>query len=158
MTTAPLPNAGVRFPPPFIYLLGLALGYGLNRVVPLWLASPEPRWMFRLGIVVLVGGMLFAGWGILTFRRQATAIIPHRPASTIVTSGPYRFTRNPMYIGMSVQYSGVALLLDTWWAFALLPVVVAIIDRQVIAREERYLASAFGAEYDSYRSRVRRWI
>ena len=158
MTTAPLPNAGVRFPPPIIFLLGLALGYGLNRVVPLWLASPEPRWMFRLGIQLAIAGFLFALSGILTFRRHGTAIIPHHPASTIVTSGPYRFTRNPMYIGMSVFYSRGALLFDTWWAFALLPVVVAIIDRQVIAREERYLASAFGAEYDSYRSRVRRWI
>jgi protein-S-isoprenylcysteine O-methyltransferase Ste14 len=158
MPASPLPNAGVRFPPPLIYLLGLALGYGLNRVVPLWIVSPEPRWMFRLGIVVAVGGQLFAAWGVLTFRRHATAIIPHRPASTIVTSGPYRFTRNPMYVGMSVIYAGLALLLDTWWAFALLPVVIAIIDRQVIAMEERYLASAFGAEYDSYRSRVRRWI
>jgi protein-S-isoprenylcysteine O-methyltransferase Ste14 len=114
--------------------------------------------MFRLGFVVVAGGVLFAGWGILTFRRRSTAIIPFHPATTIVMTGPYRLTRNPMYIGMSVQYSGVALLLDTWWAFALLPVVVAIIDRQVIAREERYLSSAFGAEYDSYRSRVRRWI
>jgi protein-S-isoprenylcysteine O-methyltransferase Ste14 len=158
MTTAPLPNAGVRFPPPLIYLLGLALGYGLNRVVPLWIASPEPRWMFRLGIVLGIAGFLFAVWGILTFRRRGTAIIPFHPATTIVTTGPYRFTRNPMYIGMSVFYTGVALLLDTWWAFALLPVVVTIIERQVIAREERYLASAFGAEYDAYRSRVRRCI
>lgn len=158
MTTAPLPNAGVRFPPPLIYLLGLALGYGLNRVAPLWIVSPEPRWMFRLGIQLAIAGFLFALSGILTFRRRGTAIIPHHPATTIVTTGPYRFTRNPMYIGMSVFYAGVALLLDTWWAFALLPVVVAIIDRQVIAREERYLASAFGQEYESYRARVRRWI
>ena len=114
--------------------------------------------MFRLGFAVMLCGFLFALWGILTFRRHHTSIIPHYPASTIVTSGPYRFTRNPMYIGLSVFYSGVALLLDSWWTFALLLLVVAIVDRQVIAREERYLASAFATEYGSYRVRVRRWI
>jgi protein-S-isoprenylcysteine O-methyltransferase Ste14 len=158
MTTEPLPNAGVRFPPPFIYLLGLALAFGLNRAVPLWLMSPEPRWMFRLGIALVIAGFLLALSGIVTFRRRGTAIIPHHPASTIVTSGPYRFTRNPMYIGMTCVYVGVSFLLDSWWAFGLLPVVMLIIDRQVIAREERYLASAFGAEYGAYRARVRRWI
>jgi protein-S-isoprenylcysteine O-methyltransferase Ste14 len=101
---------------------------------------------------------VLAIWGILTFRRHHTAIIPHKPASTIVTDGPYRFTRNPMYVGLALQFAGVSLLLDSWWAIALLPVVVAIIDRSVIAREERYLASAFGADYGAYRLRVRRWI
>ncbi len=153
-----LPNAGVKFPPPLVYLLGLAAALLINRAAPLDLAAPEPRWMFRLGGFLVVGGLLFAASGIVTFRRHHTAIIPVHPATTIVTTGPYAVTRNPMYIGLIICYVGGGFLLDTWWAFLLLPVVVLIIARQVIAREERYLASAFGAEYDAYRARVRRWI
>jgi protein-S-isoprenylcysteine O-methyltransferase Ste14 len=158
MAQAPLQNAGVRFPPPFIYLLGLLAAFLLNRAVPLWLANPEPRWMFRLGWAGTFAGILFSVWGVSTFRRHRTAITPFKPATTIVTVGPYRITRNPMYVGLIGVYVGASLLLDTWWAFALLPVVVLIIDRAVIRREERYLASAFAADYEAYRTRVRRWI
>lgn len=158
MSNEPLANAGVKFPPPFIYLIGLAIGYGLSKWMPLRLASPEPRWMFDLGIALVLAGFLFALWGIVTFTRHDTAIIPNHPASLVVTAGPYKITRNPMYAGMTTLYLGGSFLLDTWWAFALLPVVVLIIDRQVIAREERYLSSAFGAEYSAYTKKVRRWI
>jgi protein-S-isoprenylcysteine O-methyltransferase Ste14 len=158
MSNEPLANAGVRFPPPFVYLIGLGIGYGLNKWVPLRLASPEPRWMFDLGLGLVVLGVAFALWGIVTFKRHRTAIIPNRPATLVVTAGPYGITRNPMYVGMTCFYIGGSFLLDTWWAFVLLPVVVGIIDRQVIAREERYLSSAFGAEYAGYRANVRRWL
>ena len=158
MTNEPRPNAGVKFPPPFIFLLGLIAALLINRAVRLPPAAPEPRWMFFLGLALMVVGFLFAGWGIATFRRHHTAIAPIRPATTIVSSGPYAITRNPMYVGLTCVYIGGAFLLDTWWAFVLLPIVVLIIDRQVIGREERYLASAFGAQYESYRARVRRWI
>ena len=158
MPNEPLPNAGVRFPPPLIYVLGLAIGFGLNKAMPLWLAAPEPHWMFRLGLALLAAGVFVAAWGIVTFLRRGTAVKPFRPATTIVDSGPYRFTRNPMYVGMTCAYVGCSFILDSWWEFALLPVVIAIIDRLVIAREERYLASAFGAVYEAYRARVRRWI
>src|SRR6266567_5294026 len=147
----PLPHAGVKFPPPLIYFAGLIAALLLNRVAPLWLARPERAWMFWLGIATLLGGGLLAAWGIITFRRHHTPLAPIRPATTIVSSGPYAITRNPMYLGLTVFYIGGSLLLDTWWAFALLPVVLLSIDRAVIRREERYLASAFGAEYDAYR-------
>lgn len=158
MPTEPLSNAGVRFPPPLIYVLGLVLAFALGKIAPLWLVAPEPRWMFRLGIVLAAAGFFFGLWGAVTFRRHGTAVVPFHPATAIVDSGPYRLTRNPMYVGLAGSYVGCSLLLDSWWAFALLPVVITIIDRQVIAREERYLASAFGAVYESYRGRVRRWI
>jgi protein-S-isoprenylcysteine O-methyltransferase Ste14 len=160
VTTPPasIQNAGVRFPPPLIYLLGLVAALLINRAVRLPLAAPEPRWMFWLGILAMVAGALFSAWGISTFRRHGTPVIPFHPASTVVRSGPYAFTRNPMYVGMTTFFIGGGFLLDTWWAFVLLPLVVLLIDRQVIAREERYLASAFGAEYDAYRSAVRRWV
>jgi protein-S-isoprenylcysteine O-methyltransferase Ste14 len=158
MRDQPLPNAGVRFPPPLIYLLTLVAAYGANRARPLWLIAPEPRWMFLLGLALIAAGILVAIAGIVTFRRFRTAIVPFHPATMIVQSGPYAFTRNPMYLGLAIQYVGASLLLDTWWAFILLPVMLAIVDRAVIAREERYLTSAFGEVYTAYCTRVRRWI
>jgi protein-S-isoprenylcysteine O-methyltransferase Ste14 len=151
-------NAGVRFPPPFVFLLGLVAALLLNRGVRLPLAAPEPAWMFRIGIALIVAGLGLAAAGMITFRRHHTAIIPFHPAALVVTSGPYAFTRNPMYLGMTILYIGGGLLLDTWWALILLPVVVIIVDRAIIQREERYLSRTFGAEYDAYRIRVRRWL
>jgi protein-S-isoprenylcysteine O-methyltransferase Ste14 len=75
-----------------------------------------------------------------------------------VTDGPYRLTRNPGYLGMTLLYAGIAIAADAVWALAPLPVAIAVIDRGVIAREERYLERTFGAPYTEYKRRVRRWI
>jgi len=93
-----------------------------------------------------------------SFQRRGTAVEPWKPTTAIVTTGPYRITRNPAYLGMALLYIGIALLADSLWALAPLPVVLVLIDRGVIAREERYLERKFGAEYVDYRSRVRRWV
>jgi protein-S-isoprenylcysteine O-methyltransferase Ste14 len=79
-------------------------------------------------------------------------------ASALVVSGPYRFTRNPMYVGLAVLTVAVALFLDTWWPVLLLVPVLFTIQRFVIAREEKYLQRRFGAEYTAYAQRVRRWV
>ena len=158
MPSDALPSAGVRFPPPLIYALGLVATYLINRAVPLWLAHPEPRWLWRLGVVVAVAGVSLSLFGVATFRRHRTSVNPTKPSSVIVTTGPYAFTRNPMYLGLAVFYAGVGLLLDTWWAFITLPMVVVAVDRAVIRREERYLASAFGKEYEAFRAKTRRWL
>ncbi|MFP5353383.1 MAG: methyltransferase family protein, partial [Actinomycetota bacterium] len=93
-----------------------------------------------------------------TFIRKKTGVAPWTPATTLVTEGVYRVTRNPMYLGMTLLYLGLALGLGLMWALALLPVVVAIVDRFVIRREEAYLDRKFGAAYRDYRASVRRWI
>jgi protein-S-isoprenylcysteine O-methyltransferase Ste14 len=94
----------------------------------------------------------------LTFRRARTTVIPGRAANALVTRGPYRITRNPMYVSFGVFYVGATLWLNTWWPAVVLPVVVFVIDRFVIRAEERYLASAFPSEYAEYCLRVRRWL
>ena len=76
----------------------------------------------------------------------------------MVESGPYAYTRNPMYTGMTLVYISAALLLDWLWPILLLPIVLLVLFRLVISREERYLAAEFGEEYEAYRRRVRRWI
>lgn len=103
-------------------------------------------------------GVILILWGMLTFVRARTAILPIRPASRIVDTGPYRLTRNPMYTGMSLVYLGAMLLLNWGWALVLFPVVLILLYRLVISREEAYLTAAFGEEYLAYCRKVRRWI
>jgi len=111
-----------------------------------------------IGYALVLAGLAIAAWGIITFKRAHTAIIPHNPASALVETGPYRFIRNPMYTGMTVQYVGGTLILDTGWALILLPIVLRLLFHFVVKREERYLSAEFGSTYDEYRGRVKRWI
>jgi protein-S-isoprenylcysteine O-methyltransferase Ste14 len=101
-------------------------------------------------------GLMFAAFGL--FRRRSTSIIPNRPANALVITGPYRFTRNPMYVSLALLTIALAIVLDTWWPIVLLVPALVIIRVTVIAREERYLRRRFGADYEAYTRRVRRWI
>ena len=151
-------NARVRFPPPLIYLAALLLGIFVGRALKLPGYGIDPAARDILGWLVVAAGIVvnFAGAGM--FRHAGTAIIPFKPASSLVTSGIYRLTRNPMYLGMALLQAGVALLFDSLLALILVPVAMALIQTQVIAREEAYLERAFGDEYRAYKARVRRWI
>lgn len=159
MATSSKPqHAGVHYPPPLIYVAGIVIGWLLQRWRPLPItAGPS---MARMICAVLALAIYFAFFGpaFAAFRRAHTSIIPNRPASAFVTTGPYRVTRNPMYVSLVALYLAVTLFMDSWWPVALLPLVVLAVDRLVIAREERYLGGAFPAEYAAYRSRVRRWL
>lgn len=94
----------------------------------------------------------------MTFRRAGTPIDPYSPTSALVPDGPYRFTRNPAYLGMTLLYAGITLLRGRMWPFVSLLGVLRLVDRGVIAREERYLAGRFGEPYTEYRARVRRLV
>jgi protein-S-isoprenylcysteine O-methyltransferase Ste14 len=158
--TAPssIANAGVRFPPPFLFVAGIVLGWLLNRFVhPLPLIA-DTRALPAGGTVLVILGQALSISGIITFRRASTTIIPNQPASQLVRGGPYRFTRNPMYTGLTLTYLGVSVWLNSFWPLVLLPVVLVLLVTLVIRREEAYLASAFGTEYSDYRARVRRWL
>lgn len=154
-------SPGVRFPPPSLFVAGFGIAWLVHtRVLGAHIsptALPDAVRVF-LGWALVSGGAVLVAWGMLTFANAHTAIIPNRPASAIVDGGPYRFTRNPMYVGFTLVYTGGALLLNSAWPFAFLPFVLVALSRLVIAREERYLTEAFGEAYAEYRSRVRRWI
>ena len=155
----PLSNPGVRFPPPFLFVIGLLAGWVLDRY---WHALPLSRFagsaLEPFGLAALALGVVLAGWGMITFRRAKTAIIPHHSASQLVTHGPYQFTRNPMYTGLTIAYLGGSALLDSAWPVIVLPAVILILVETVISREEKYLRDAFGAEYTGYAASVRRWL
>lgn len=155
---APLRSAGVHFPPPFIYVVGFAIGWLMNRVwpAPLPLYAPQLRQVV-IALLLIVWLALMLG-AFIEFMRARTAIIPNRAATTVVTSGPYRFTRNPMYVSLAALYLAIAIFYGSWWPVVLLLPVLLIMRYAVIAREERYLGSAFPDEYAAYCSRVRRWL
>ena len=151
----------VSFPPPLLFASAFFIGWLLHLyALPLWptMASGVSRAVQVAGGTMVVAGLVFAYWGILTFWRRRTAIYPNRDASTLVIEGPYRFSRNPMYSGMIVAYVGGAAVVQSMWPLVLLPVAIVALYRLVIMREERHLAEAFGESYREYQRRVGRWF
>lgn len=149
-------NAGVVAPPPLIYLGALLFGLLLNRRFPI--AFLPPRIARSLGWPLLCSGVLLLGWFAWTLRHAGTPANPYKPVSHIVTEGPFRYTRNPAYLSMTMIYTGLASLANALWAILLMPVALLVIQHGVIEREERYLEHKFGEEYLRYRAQVRRWI
>lgn len=159
MTTQELsrePVAGAVAPPPLIYALGLASGFALQALVGAASIPAGARW--PLGGALLVGGLALLNAFAAALRRARTTLNPWRPSSAIVTTGPYRRTRNPGYLAMAMLSAAIALLAGALWPLATLAAAVLVVDRGVIRREEAYLSARFGAEYDAYRRRVRRWL
>ena len=158
VTEAPRDTSGIPFPPPLIYAGAFALGYAVHRFVPLhpW---AEPGTVPRL-----IGWGLVAVWlalsasAVFLFRRAGTTPNPFRPTTALVLYGPYRFTRNPMYLSLAALYVGLTLLVNSLWPLLFFPAVIWFVQTQVIAREEAYLEARFGEGYRAYKTRVRRWI
>src|SRR5829696_2548361 len=148
--------SGVIAPPPLIFLAGLAVGFGLEALLPGSSLPDAVAWI--LGGALLLAGVALLVWFERAFTQKKTPANPWRPTTAIATDGPYRLTRNPAYVGMALVYLGIAVCSEALWALLPLPVVLAIIDRGVIAREERYLERKFGQEYLDYKGRVRRWL
>ena len=149
-------GADVRVLPPLLYTLPLLVLWLVHQVVPLTIPGrPAIMWA---GWFLALAGVGTLGWGALTLRRHHTTIVPHHAVSTVVTTGPYRFSRNPMYVGMTVAYVGASLAIASAWPLVALPIIVVAVNRLVIAREETYLRRRFGAEYEDFSSRVRRWL
>lgn len=143
--------------PPLLFLGCLLLGWGLGFLHPFGLGLPQA---LRLGLAVGLGGaaLCLGLWGLLTFKRQGTTPDPNGVASALLTTGPYRFTRNPLYLCLSATLSVFGLFLDSAWVLLLVPGLILLLDRLVIAREEVRLEAQFGEAYQAYRRRVRRWL
>lgn len=152
-------SAQVKFPPPFVYIGFLLTGLVIDRVT-----AQSPNFIPAENIIMIVAaiatvlGIGFMIAGNHRFRTLGNNVEPWKHANQIVTSGIYKHTRNPMYLGMSLLYLGLCLFFRSSWALILLPVVILVIRTQVIAREERYLEGKFGGEYLKYKQSVRRWL
>lgn len=161
MTTRDHP--GVIAPPPLIYLGFLLAGYGLEQFAVHMISvgmgfSLDVDLRRGLAFVLVISGLLLDGIAAGTFRRLGTPPEPWKPTTALATGGLYKYSRNPIYVGFAVTYVGFALAMDSPVALALLVPCLIVVDRFVIAREERYLAAKFGAEYQAYQGKVRRWL
>ena len=149
-------SPGVWFPPPIWYLLAVLGGWLLNRQWPLPLDRSYAT--IIVALLFLMAGIALALGAGGRFRRAGTTRVPIRPATALVTTGPFAHTRNPMYVSLALVTLGLGVLLATWWPIILLAPTLLIVQTFVIQPEERYLRRRFGADYEAYTRRVRRWL
>lgn len=149
-------NAGVRVPPPLIYL-GFLLA-GLLYDSPWFEGHLAGVGLTAVGGVLAASGLALNLMGAQLFKKAGSSIMPTKPTSTIITTGVYGYSRNPLYLGMALVHGGLAICGGSIAALATLVLSVLVIQTYVIAREERYLEAKFGDVYTDYKKRVRRWI
>jgi protein-S-isoprenylcysteine O-methyltransferase Ste14 len=142
--------------PPLIYLIAIVLGIAIHFVWPVPLV---PRAIgTTVGVIVVLAAVALFITSVHTFRAAGTPVPGNRPTTTIVGTGPYRFSRNPIYLAFSLLQVGLAFWVNSLWLLITLVPAVALMSLVVIPREERYLDTRFPAEYSSYKASVRRWI
>jgi len=148
----------LRVPVPWVFVLTYLVGVVLEYAADFGARATARPDIRIAGAVLFALGAVIAGSGLLTFRRARTTTVPGQRSSQLVTWGPYRWTRNPMYVGLILAFLGEAGMLQQIWPLVLLPLVIAYVNWIVIPLEESKLAEVFGIEYDAYRARVRRWL
>lgn len=147
---------GVFVPPPLQFGVAVAAGVILDGDSPGWHHLADP--LRFAGILVGLAGLVLIAICLGLFRRFRTRPEPWQPDQALIASGVYRFSRNPMYLGMALLCLGIAMLFESLLGILFLGVTLVVITHYVVAREEAYLARRFGAEYDAYRAKVRRWL
>jgi protein-S-isoprenylcysteine O-methyltransferase Ste14 len=156
MTPPPEPLPRLLAFPPFLYLAAFALGWLLHHLAPF---QAMPSAVARGGGALLaVASISLLAWARITLHRAGTTSLPGRPSAALTLAGPYRWTRNPMCLGMAGVYLSLAFLLIAVAPLLLFLPVFAVMDRRVIRWEERNLAAKFGTPYLAYLSRVPRWL
>ena len=149
-------HSEVRIPPPLIYAGVFAVGFFLQKIFP---ADVIPKAISRVAAFLCAGvSAVLGAWSLVLFLRSRTSPFPMKPSTVLVTTGPYKFTRNPMYVSLAFLYTGLGLWFNIFWALVLLPAVIVIVRYYVIAAEELYLEQKFGEQYLRYRAYVRRWL
>jgi protein-S-isoprenylcysteine O-methyltransferase Ste14 len=146
----------VKIIPPLVYLAGLVIGFLADIWMPIKVVPSLVAWTSG-GILIFCGAVL-TGSAVLKFKDVGTTVRPDRAARMLVITGPYKITRNPMYLGLAFVYLGIAIAGQALWALILLPVVLTIIQGWAIEPEEAFPERRFGGDYVGYKERVRRWI
>lgn len=145
--------------PPLALLIAVAAAFALHLLAPLGLLPPFPWGLgLWLGCALMAAGIAIGVAGIVSFRRAGTNVVPLNPTLKIVRSGPYRFTRNPMYLGMIVGLAGLGLAASNTWALILTPALWATYHWGVVLPEEAYLERKFGEDYRALLTETRRWL
>ena len=147
---------GVLAPPPLIMVGGAVIAAGIQLFLPLSIGGGIAQ--LAIGGVVMAAGIAIDIWCAFLFRKAGTHIPPWKPSLVLVTDGPYRFSRNPVYIGFGVVMLGLGLVFDSLWLWLVLVALYPILHYGVVLREERYLRARFGASYDDYLASTRRWL
>lgn len=143
-------------PPPLVYLIFIGCAWGLAQAIPLDLPSHE---LVRYsGWVSMTVGISLMLWSAREMYRHRTTINPYGKPTSLLQSGPFRVSRNPIYLADTLIYCGVGLLLESVWPWLLLPLLIVCMQRTVIVHEEHLLTRLFGDDYRTYRRRVRRWL
>ncbi|MBA1261433.1 methyltransferase family protein [Stutzerimonas stutzeri] len=143
-------------PPPLIYLLFLGAAWILDALLPF--ALGQNLWTHYSGWVLIDAGLLLMLWAGLLMLWRKTTVNPYGQPAKLLEDGPFRFSRNPIYLADSLIYCGIALLWGSLWPWLLLPVLIYSMQRGVIVHEERLLTRLFGEAYGDYCQRVRRWL
>jgi len=146
----------IRLHPPIIYAISILSGIGLNNLWPQ--TMPCDIYGRTWGILLIALAIVIAVWALLQFHKADTDVRPDKPDSSLITSGPFRFTRNPLYIVLTLTQITTAVWLNNLWIVLLVIPSVVVITFYAIAREERYLERLFGQDYLDYKKRVRRWL
>ena len=156
MTDDETDNPGVITHPPFIYGGFAVMGVIINQFAGVkFIDEPGQYWG---GGAVILGGLALLAGGVYQFRRAGTNVPTHKPATSVVTTGLYALTRNPLYMALTLIYTGIALAIDNIIMLGLLAPLFVVMHFGVISREEAYLEAKFGDEYRDYKERVRRWL
>lgn len=145
-----------KIPPPAIVLLGIALQCLVNKYAPVYDYGSYVS--TASGIVIIIVAVLLASVSVAIFRKSKTTVVPHGKPSKLVAVGPYKFTRNPMYLSLLLVLMGSSFIFGTVSVLAIPLIFMLIIDSQVIPMEEKTLRHKFGKQYDSYAKKVRRWL
>lgn len=154
----PKNNPGVYIPPPLIYAAFFLLSFGIEKMVPI-----EKRWLHSTpvkmaGFILISICALVIFIAIRKFVISKNTLITIKPAQSLQTTGIYAFSRNPMYMGLLLLYTGLSIIIGNWWNFILLPFLLLVVQEYVIKREEKYLGLRFGQQYFEYKAKVRRWL
>ena len=137
----------------------IALGIGLHWLVPLpWIYGLAALEATAIGVTMIVAAFAIDIWAALVFRNHKTTIMPHQRSARLVTRGPFRFSRNPIYVGNLMVVAGLGLVLSNLWLLVLTPVLGFALQKLAIRREERHMDALFAGQWRDYKARVRRWI
>ncbi len=150
-------KAGVIAPRPLMYLVPLVVGLVIHLLVPIRVL-PLGWVQLAVGLPLMGAALALVLSAVLVMKRAETSFSAHTPTTALVTRGPYRFSRNPSYVALTIAYVGLALAVNAVWILVLVPIALVAISLGVINREERYLERKFGQEYLPYRAKVRRWL